>query len=163
MSSSAAGLGAEGRLGKDMWSETPLIWSPHLSERLNCNVYLKLEVRLSTKSALFFLTVLNPYVQNLQPCQSFKYRGISHFVRLAVESHGPSTHLFVASGGNAGLAVATASKALKARCTVFLPTGANERVLQFFRTEGADVRVQGTCYAEAVEAAKLATESDSNG
>ncbi|THH33988.1 hypothetical protein EUX98_g317 [Antrodiella citrinella] len=128
---------------RDMWLETPLIWSPHLSERLNSNVYLKLE--------------------NLQPSQSYKYRGISHFVRLAVQTRGPSVHLFVASGGNAGLAVATAAKALGALCTVYLPVGASERVKQFFRTEEADVHVQGNGYAEALSAARVASESHSNG
>lgn len=72
-------------------------------------------------------------------------------------------HFIVASGGNAGLAVATAAKALRARCTVYLPTGASQRVLQFFRTEGADVHVQGNCYAEALAAASAAAESDPNG
>ncbi|KAI0637208.1 tryptophan synthase beta subunit-like PLP-dependent enzyme [Trametes polyzona] len=42
-----------------LWLETPLIRSVHLSSLLQCNVYLKLET--------------------LQPSQSFKYRGISHY------------------------------------------------------------------------------------
>ncbi|OCH95648.1 hypothetical protein OBBRIDRAFT_542039 [Obba rivulosa] len=35
---------------KPLWLETPLIYSPHISARLGCNVYLKLDVRPRTVS-----------------------------------------------------------------------------------------------------------------
>ncbi|KAH8104507.1 tryptophan synthase beta subunit-like PLP-dependent enzyme [Cristinia sonorae] len=139
-SPNVSGKGDDAEMRDNMWLETPLLRSPHLSERLKCNVYLKLE--------------------SLQPSQSYKYRGMSHYVRLAVQSHGSSAHLVVASGGNAGLAVAAAAKALNARCTVYLPEGASQRVLRFFQTEGADVHIQGKFYAEALLAAAAAAESD---
>ncbi|KAH8104508.1 tryptophan synthase beta subunit-like PLP-dependent enzyme [Cristinia sonorae] len=125
---------------ENMWLETPLVRSPHLSEQLGCNVYLKLE--------------------NLQPSQSYKYRGISRFVQLAVESHGSRTHLMIASSGNAGLAAAMSAKALGVRCMVFLPEGASQRVLQIFQTQGADVRVHGKGYIDALKEATVAAESD---
>lgn len=84
-------------------------------------------------------------------------------MRLAVQSHGPALHLIVASAGNAGLAVATAAKALNLKCTVFLPDGTSPRVLQFLRTAGADVHVEGNCYADALLGAKVAAETDPNG
>ncbi|KAI0078163.1 tryptophan synthase beta subunit-like PLP-dependent enzyme [Panus rudis PR-1116 ss-1] len=125
-----------------LWLETPLVYSPHISARLGANAYLKLE--------------------SLQPSQSFKYRGISHYIQRALDSRGPSVHLIVASGGNAGLAAATAAKALGLLCSVYLPKGATDNILTFFKQQGADVHQHGDVYSEALAAAKAAVESDSN-
>ncbi|KAF8270353.1 tryptophan synthase beta subunit-like PLP-dependent enzyme [Lactarius quietus] len=87
-----------------LWTETPLIFSSHLSTRLGRDeyaVYLKLE--------------------NLQPSHSFKYRGVSHFIQRALATHGSTLHVVCASGGNAGLAAACASQALGVPCTIYLP------------------------------------------
>ncbi|CAL1704108.1 unnamed protein product [Somion occarium] len=125
----------------NLWLETPLIHSPHISARLGCNVYLKLE--------------------SLQPSQSFKYRGISHFIQHALAQYGPSVHLVIASGGNAGLAAAVAAKALGLLCTVYLPQGAGTpSILQFFEQANADVKEEGNCYAQALKAAGEAVASD---
>ncbi|KAF9466416.1 tryptophan synthase beta subunit-like PLP-dependent enzyme [Collybia nuda] len=118
----------------NLWKETPLIYSSHISEVLQSSAYLKLE--------------------NLHPSHSFKYRGISHFIQTAKKNHGASVHLVIASGGNAGLAAACAARVLEVRCSVFLPEGATQKTLDLLRREKAEVIVIGRHYAEALKAAK---------
>ncbi|KAI0371720.1 tryptophan synthase beta subunit-like PLP-dependent enzyme [Pilatotrama ljubarskyi] len=123
-----------------LWLETPLIRSVHISSLLDCNVYLKLET--------------------LQPSQSFKYRGISHFAQHALHTHGPDVHLIIASGGNAGLAAAGAAKVLKLRCTVYLPHGVNQSTIDFLRKEGAKVVIAGNYYLQALQRAQEAVQAE---
>ncbi|KAI0693711.1 tryptophan synthase beta subunit-like PLP-dependent enzyme [Cytidiella melzeri] len=125
-----------------LWLETPLIYSKHISALLDANVYLKLDV--------------------LQPSFSFKYRGISHFVQQAIQTHGPDVHCIVASGGNAGLAVACAAKVLGLKCSVFLPEGASSSTLAFFKKEEAEVREIGDSYQQALAAAEDAVAAEEN-
>ncbi|KAK7693215.1 hypothetical protein QCA50_002781 [Cerrena zonata] len=124
----------------NLWLETPLIYSPHISARLGSKAYLKLE--------------------SLQPSQSFKYRGISLLIQRALAEHGPTVHLIVASGGNAGLAAACAANALGLRCTVYLPRGASSYVLEFFKQANADVQEKGDYYAQTLNTAKEAVASE---
>ncbi|KIM48876.1 hypothetical protein M413DRAFT_438048 [Hebeloma cylindrosporum] len=119
---------------KKLWQETPLIYSSRLSEITGASVYLKLE--------------------NLHPSQSFKYRGISYFIQKATEHHGPSVHLVIASGGNAGLAAACAARALDLKCTVFIPSGVTQSTLDILTREHAEVTVGGRQYSEALKNAK---------
>jgi L-serine/L-threonine ammonia-lyase len=72
--------------------ETPLVYSNALSAALGTGapVFLKLEA--------------------LQPCGSFKLRGLGAAAEAAVR--GGATRLVSSSGGNAGLAVAHAARAL---------------------------------------------------
>lgn len=121
-----------------LWQKTSLIYSSKISETLGVSAYLKLE--------------------NLHPSHSFKYRGISLFVQRAKEAHGPSAHLVVASGGNAGLAAACAANALHVRCSVYLPEGAAQSTLDILRRQNAEVIVVGRHYAEALQAARAAVE-----
>lgn len=100
--------------------------------------------------------------QNVHPSYSFKYRGISHFIQKARADRGPSVHLIIASGGNAGLAAATAARAVQARCTVFIPEGVSESTLRLLKGQGAEVVVKGSFYAEAVEVAKDIVRSEEN-
>ncbi|KAH9946307.1 tryptophan synthase beta subunit-like PLP-dependent enzyme [Epithele typhae] len=123
-----------------LWLETPLIRSTHLSSLLGANIYLKLD--------------------NLQPAQSFKSRGISHYAQNAFRVHGPDVHLIIASGGNAGLAAACAAHALGVRCTVFLPEWAGQATLDFLRKQGAEVVKRGTFYFEALAHARDAVAAD---
>ncbi|KAH9934924.1 tryptophan synthase beta subunit-like PLP-dependent enzyme [Fomitopsis serialis] len=125
-----------------LWLETPLIHSPHISARLNCNVYLKLE--------------------HFQPGQSFKSRGISYFILHARRQRGPDVHVIIASSGNAGLAAACASKALRLRCTVFLPEGVDASTVEFMKREGAEIVTAGKIYLDASRAAEQAVAADSN-
>ncbi|KAH7341973.1 tryptophan synthase beta subunit-like PLP-dependent enzyme [Rhizoctonia solani] len=101
-----------------------------MSSRLGYDVYLKLE--------------------SLQPSQSFKYRGISLFAARAVRDHGSDVLLVMASGGNAGLALAWAGKALGARTKIYIPTAAYE-VQPVLTAAGADVVIGGSNYSEALE------------
>ncbi|KDR73476.1 hypothetical protein GALMADRAFT_251173 [Galerina marginata CBS 339.88] len=117
----------------DLWKETPLIYSRRLSEITGASVYLKLE--------------------NLHPSYSFKYRGISHFVRKAKEELGSEVHLVIASGGNAGLAAACAAKSLNLRCSVFIPEGVTKSTLDLLQREGAEVIVGGRQYSDALKSA----------
>lgn len=80
----------------------------------------------------------------------------------AIETHDAGVHLVVASGGNAGLATACAAKVLRARCTVFLPCGASESTLAFFRMEGAEVQERGDCYQQALAAAEELVKAEKN-
>ncbi|KZT11495.1 tryptophan synthase beta subunit-like PLP-dependent enzyme [Laetiporus sulphureus 93-53] len=125
-----------------LWLETPLLYSSHISARLGCNAYLKLE--------------------NLQPSQSFKYRGISYFIQDALRQHGPEVHLVIASGGNAGLAAACASKALGLRCTVYLPEGVGASTIQFMKREGAEIVTVGKFYLQALRKAEEVVKADPN-
>ncbi|KAG5727582.1 L-serine dehydratase [Termitomyces sp. T112] len=117
-----------------LWTETPLLFSSKISETLGVSAYLKLE--------------------NLHPSHSFKYRGLSLFAQRALETHGHAVHLIVASGGNAGLAVACAANALNVKSSVYLPSGAAQSTLDILRRQGAEVIVTGRFYAEALQAAQ---------
>ncbi|CAA7262035.1 unnamed protein product [Cyclocybe aegerita] len=126
---------------KDLWQETPLIYSTHLSQITGASVYLKLE--------------------NVHPSFSFKYRGISRFIQKVKAERGPSVHLVIASSGNAGLAAACVSRSLGFRCTVFLPDGAADNTLGLLNREKAEVVVGGRIYAEALKEAKELVKTES--
>ncbi|KAF8162968.1 tryptophan synthase beta subunit-like PLP-dependent enzyme [Crassisporium funariophilum] len=125
---------------QNLWQETPLLYSGRISEILGASVYLKLE--------------------NLHPSYSFKYRGISHFIKQAKDKSGPSVHLVIASGGNAGLAAACAAKSLGLRCSVFIPEGVTKNTLGLLKQENAEVIVGGRHYAEALKAAEELVKED---
>ncbi|KAG0701041.1 tryptophan synthase beta subunit-like PLP-dependent enzyme [Suillus ampliporus] len=128
---------------KDLWTETPLIYSSHISDTIGCSAYLKLE--------------------NLQPSQSFKYRGISKFAQKCKEKHGPSVHLMIASSGNAGLAAAVAARALRVKCTVFLPIDVSTDTQQALQKKGADIVRIGEIYSQTLAALRDAVKKDING
>lgn len=67
-----------------------------------------------------------------------------------------------ASGGNAGIAAAAASQTLGIKCTIFLPEGVDARTRQFLVNLGAEVKVAGAVYSEALVAAKQAVEREEN-
>ncbi|KAF9483774.1 tryptophan synthase beta subunit-like PLP-dependent enzyme [Pholiota conissans] len=129
-------------LKNNLWKETPLIYSNRLSEITGSSVYLKLE--------------------NLHPSHSFKYRGISYFVSDAKVKHGPSVHLVIASGGNAGLAAACSARSLGLKCTVFIPQGAAKSTTELLRREKAEVIVGGKQYSEALERAEALVAKELN-
>ncbi|KDQ14479.1 hypothetical protein BOTBODRAFT_32610 [Botryobasidium botryosum FD-172 SS1] len=116
-----------------LWRKTPLIYSEGISQRLGCRCYLKLE--------------------NLQFSHSFKYRGQSLFAQHALATHGPGAHLVIASGGNAGLALALAARHLGLRCTVFLPLG-TQALVPLLERVSATVQLGGRDYDGACKAAK---------
>lgn len=107
---------------------TPLIRSEILSERTGGhNVWLKLDA--------------------LQPSGSFKIRGIGRVCSLAYARYGKQAHLVTSSGGNAGLAAATACKTLGLKCTVFVPTSCEDSVVKLLRQGlGAVVNIGGDAW-----------------
>ncbi|KAK7041411.1 catabolic L-serine/threonine dehydratase [Paramarasmius palmivorus] len=131
-----------------MFEKTPLIYSSRLSKISGCSVYLKLEADGET------------IPQNLQPGHSFKSRGITRFIRNAIEKHGPQVHLIVASSGNAGYAAACAARNLRLRCTVFIPEGVPQRAIDLLKDQEAEVTVRGKIYLETLDAAKEAAKGN---
>ena len=113
--------------------ETPLVYSNPLTAALGTGapVFLKLEA--------------------LQPCGSFKLRGLGAAAEAAVR--GGATRLVSSSGGNAGLAVAHAARALGVPATVVLPRSTPDFVRRRLESYGAAVQVEGAQWAEAHAAA----------
>ncbi|MEY6566929.1 serine/threonine dehydratase [Streptomyces sp. PGLac3x] len=84
---------------------------------------------------------------------SFKARGAANFIAAHREAGTlPEAGVTIASGGNAGLACAWAARAHGVRATVFLPATAPAVKVDRLRRYGAEVRLTGTEYAEALAA-----------
>ncbi|WP_395367728.1 threonine/serine dehydratase [Streptomyces sp. YH02] len=92
-------------------------------------------------------------LEHMQHTGSFKARGAQNFL-LAHREDGtlPAAGVTIASGGNAGLACAWAALRQGVRATVFLPTTAPKVKADKLVGYGADVRLVGTEYAEALAA-----------
>ncbi|GHF56160.1 threonine dehydratase [Kitasatospora xanthocidica] len=89
----------------------------------------------------------------LQHTGSFKARGAQNFLLAHAEAGTlPDAGVTIASGGNAGLACAWAARELGVRATVFLPETASPVKLARLRSYGAEVRLAGREYAEALAA-----------
>lgn len=88
-----------------------------------------------------------------QPSGSFKSRGIGHLIKTSfdkiVQEGTKSPYVFASSGGNAGLAAATASQQLNIPCTVVVPTATRQRMVEKIKDTGADVIVYGSHWKEA--------------
>lgn len=112
-------------------SQTPLIESQYLKNKLNKHIYFKLEC--------------------LQPPGSFKLRGIG---ALCQEELQRGAKAFVASsGGNAGIAVAYCGMKLDVPTTVFIPGSSNPIYIDAIKSYGAKVMVAGQVWDEAHQAA----------
>ncbi|MCX5539034.1 pyridoxal-phosphate dependent enzyme [Paraburkholderia sp. CNPSo 3076] len=107
--------------------ETPLVESRALSVPGEQSVWLKLDA--------------------LQPCGSFKIRGIGH--ACAVQQSRGAQRFVSSSGGNAGLAVAYAGRRLGIPVLVVVPETTTERAKELLRREGAEVVVHGGSWQEA--------------
>ncbi|WP_225781453.1 threonine/serine dehydratase [Xenophilus sp. Marseille-Q4582] len=88
-------------------------------------------------------------LEHLQVSGSFKARGMMN--RLLAHPI-PESGVVVASGGNAGIATAAAARALGVRCEVYLPGVSPEAKRAKLRALGADVRVVGELYVDALNA-----------
>jgi len=96
-------------------------------------------------------------LEHLQVSGSFKARGMFNRMRsLPI----PAAGVVVASGGNAGIAVATAARALGVPCEVFVPDVSSPAKRAALAALGATVRVGGAAYADAL-AACLERQRDS--
>ncbi|EJF53770.1 threonine dehydratase [Saprospira grandis DSM 2844] len=98
-----------------------------LSQRRRQNIYYKLDCQ--------------------QPSGSFKIRGIGHYAE-QLKAQGVLS-LVIASGGNAGLAVAYAAQALQLKAEVVLPRSSSLFVEQLLLDLGAKVYRSGESWAEA--------------
>lgn len=88
-------------------------------------------------------------LEQLQLSGSFKARGMFNRMRSLPL---PAAGVVVASGGNAGIAVATAARALGVPCEVFLPEVSTPAKRAALAALGATVTVQGAVYGEALAA-----------
>lgn len=94
------------------------------------------------KGPLFYLKY-----ESLQPSGSFKSRGIGYLIESKVKMEegkdNASVHVFSSSGGNAGLAAATASELQKLNCTVVVPVTTKPHMVEKIRNTGSQVIVHG--------------------
>ncbi|RVX39248.1 threonine dehydratase [Nonomuraea polychroma] len=94
----------------------------------------------------------------LQHSGSFKVRGA--FNRMLSAGSLPDSGVIAASGGNHGLAVAYAAKALGVRAEIFVPEVTSPVKVAGLRALGAHITQTGAIYSEAAEAAaKRAAET----
>ncbi|MGW0826160.1 threonine/serine dehydratase [Streptomyces sp. NPDC002845] len=92
-------------------------------------------------------------LEYMQHTGSFKARGAQNFIQAHRDAGTlPDAGVTIASGGNAGLACAWAARQQGITATVFLPTTAPAVKVDKLRSYGADVRLVGTEYAEALAA-----------
>ena len=91
-------------------------------------------------------------LEQLQVGGSFKARGM--FNRMRANAI-PAAGVVIASGGNAGIAVACAARALGVRCEVFVPEVSSLAKREKLLHLGAEVHVVGASYAEALAASLL--------
>ncbi|HZI95940.1 MAG TPA: pyridoxal-phosphate dependent enzyme, partial [Actinomycetales bacterium] len=89
-------------------------------------------------------------LEHLQHTGSFKARGALSALLAAGEL--PSSGVVAASGGNHGLAVAWAASRLGVPATVFVPATAPASKVEPLRALGADVRLVGERYSQALAA-----------
>ena len=88
-------------------------------------------------------------LEQLQIGGSFKARGMFNRMR---SNDVPAAGVVIASGGNAGIAVAVAAKALGVRCEVFVPETASAAKRDKLNELGAVLTVRGASYADALAA-----------
>ena len=85
-------------------------------------------------------------LEQLQVSGSFKGRGAFHKL---LASRVPGSGVIAASGGNHGIAVAYAARALGHRAEIFVPTIASAAKVAKLKSLGAEVHQVGAVYAEA--------------
>jgi threonine dehydratase len=92
-------------------------------------------------------------LEYLQHSGSFKARGATNLAAAHLqEGTMPAVGVAIASGGNAGLACAWAARATGTKATVFLPETAPAFKVEKLRGYGAEVRLRGREYADALAA-----------
>lgn len=80
-------------------------------------------------------------MEALQPCGSFKARGMGHACRQYIE--GGAKTLVASSGGNAGLAVAHAGLSLGVPVIVVVPQTTKPKAIELIKEQGARVIIHG--------------------
>jgi threonine dehydratase len=128
---------ARERIAPHVW-RTPLLFSPALSRRVGCRIYLKLEC--------------------WQRCGCFKVRGAVNMVSALAEAE-RRRGLVTASSGNHAIAVAYAAHLFgDPPTTVFLPEDADPTKVRKIERWGAEIVFQGRNFLEAYDAALRHTE-----
>jgi threonine dehydratase len=92
-------------------------------------------------------------LEHLQRTGSFKLRGAVNAIVGGTVGGTGSDHVVAASGGNHGLAVATAASLLSLPATIVVPVTAPEGKARRIAATGARLLRHGAIYAEAVDAA----------
>jgi threonine dehydratase len=97
-------------------------------------------------------------LEYMQHAGSFKARGaFTHML----SRRAPAAGVVAASGGNHGAAVAYAAMKLGLRATIFVPSVASKAKVAQIRAYGADLRIAGERYADALAAStEFAQSSD---
>ncbi|KAF3929021.1 hypothetical protein ABW20_dc0101254 [Dactylellina cionopaga] len=115
------------------WCQTPLKQSKALTRAAGCKIFMKLE--------------------NLQPSGSYKSRGMGNmYLRSLASVPDPSrARFYCSSGGNAGLAAATAGKMLGVPTTVVVSKRTSELMKGKIRDMDADLHVFGDGLLQADE------------
>ena len=122
-----------------MHNKTPIYRSFQQSNALGKDIYYKMDCH--------------------QPSGSFKIRGIGLLCR--EKRREGITHFVIASGGNAGLALAYSGYRLGVEVTVVVPESTKETMRERIRLLGARLEVQGESWLEAHNyAMKLAEKAD---
>lgn len=117
--------------------ETPLEYSPYLSQLVDSKVYLKLE--------------------NQQITKSFKLRGALNKI-LSLSDEDRKRGLLTASSGNHGAAFAYTMDMFGIEGTIYLPTTTSQAKREALKAQGADVVIQGDDCVLAEKAAKEEAE-----
>ncbi|MCR8643117.1 threonine ammonia-lyase IlvA [Paenibacillus sp. N1-5-1-14] len=128
---------------KEVVRKTPLIRDPHLSDKFNCNLYLKRE--------------------DLQIVRSFKIRGAYHLIKSLTEEQ-LAKGIVCASAGNHAQGVAFSCQSLGIQGKIFMPsTTPRQKVSQVKKFGGSyvDVVLIGDTYDDAyAEAMKTCNEME---
>lgn len=125
---------------KDVISHTPLQYNRVLSERYDCNVYLKRE--------------------DLQIIRSFKIRGAYHLIRSLTEKQ-ELAGVVCASAGNHAQGVAYSCQALGIQGKIFMPsTTPSQKVkqVQFFGGNYVEIILKGDTFDDAYNEAIVESE-----
>jgi threonine dehydratase len=88
-------------------------------------------------------------LEHLQTGGSFKARGM---LNRLISNTIPASGVVIASGGNAGIAVAAAAKEIGVRCEVYVPEVSSAAKRSRLAALGATVVVAGSAYADAAAA-----------
>ena len=127
---------------KDVVTKTPLLLDPILSEKYDCNVYLKRE--------------------DLQVVRSFKIRGAYNFMQSLSEDD-LKNGVVCASAGNHAQGVAYSCKAMNVKGTIFMPTTTPRQKVdrvQFFGGDAVDVILTGDTFDDASDESKKFCEDN---
>ncbi|CAM2151269.1 L-serine/L-threonine ammonia-lyase [Pararobbsia alpina] len=121
--------------------------------KLHSRTPLVLHRELSTPEQRIWLKL-----ENLQPCGSYKLRGIG---ALCQHAHLQGKRKLIApSGGNAGIAAAYAGRELGMEVEVIVPTTTPEATRARIRALGADVMVFGEAWDQSNELALERSQAD---